>query len=539
MKTLKKILILILLLLFQLPILGQQKNTTQNHVPKSVDISKNNDDDDDDDDDDEDEDEDEIIKHPTLYFVTLDPSINQSAVNDLLSELNSEEIWYRKEINLRLWNTTQFPYVSAHGQTVTNIDGQVQSAEGKTDIDGVEFNIGHIVPNPPVDIQNFCFNTIVPQYSLGTNPIKISIFDTGISTQSDANFPGYSFNIDKYTGYDYIDNDSIPNDQNGHGSHIAGIIQHLLHHQGTTNSPISFDIRKTHDHLGRGYVSNLIPAILDAVNEGNNILNFSFSYQNYNVNPTDKPLKLAIDYAEQNGAMIIAAAGNTNENNDTDNIISFPASYPNDNILSVASTDCDNKLSQFSSYGQQRVDVALLGENIPGPGLNAAITNQSGTSFSSANVTALAAILATHQSPFNYQQIKCSLINTSTTSSDLFEKVVANGVINFQAAFEQLNNACQLPINKSSGSTISKPKSMFFPNPFKEILQLHLKEDSKQQITVSMYNQNGILTLKNQFHISPGENQIDLPQTDQLQPGMYFIKVNTESNTTMHTIIKQ
>ncbi|WP_299438508.1 S8 family serine peptidase [uncultured Aquimarina sp.] len=542
MKTLRYILTLLFFLLFLQPILSQQKtvhhkNQTTTAEESSDDDDDDDDDNDDDDDEDEDEDEDEIIKHPSLYFVKLSPSITQEAVDKLLSDLNSDEIWYRSEINLRLWNTRVFPYIDAMGQSVTNINTQVTTAEEKTDVDGVDFNIGHIAPRTPVDIQGFCFENIVPQYGVGNNPIKISIFDTGI-TQNSGTFPGYSFSLPEYTGYDYVDDDEVPEDLNGHGTHIAGVIHHLLSYGGAPTS-VTFDIRKTHDVLGRGFVSHLIPAILDAVNEGANILNFSFSYKNKNVNTTGKPLRLAVDYAEQMGAMVIAAAGNTNENNDTDNIISFPASYPNTNILSVASTDCDNKLSPFSSYGQQTVDVALLGENIPGPGLTGTIGYESGTSFTSANVTALAAILGTHQATFDYQQIRCVLINTSTTSSDLFEKVVANGAINFSTAFNQMNNACNTPIQKSSAAVTPKSPSIFFPNPFNEMLQLKFNKPINQQITISIYNQSGVLILQNQFYSTNDQHIIDIKESNQLNPGIYYAKVDTPNNSHTQIIIKK
>ncbi len=541
MKTLKSIAIVILCLLFQLPVTGQQNTSNTNASPQPTNVSKDDDDDDDDDDDeDEDEDEeDEVIKHPSLYFVKLAPGISQQEVNRLLEELNSEEIWYREEINLRLWNTIAFPYITAQGQTVTNIDGQVQTAQGKTEINGINFNAGSIDRNPPGNFPLSCFQDIIPQQPLGTASIKISVFDTGFTPQP-TNPNGYSFNIQNYTGYDYIDDDNTPEDGNGHGTHIAGVIHHLLSQQGGLAN-ISFDIRKTHDDMGRGFVSNLIPAILDAVNEGSDILNLSFSYQNINENPNGKPLKTAIDYAEQMGALVIAAAGNTNENNDTDAIISFPASYPNNNILSVASADCNGKLSPFSSFGQRSVDVAVLGENIPGPIMTGGMGYQTGTSFATANVTAMAAILATHQQQFDQQQIRCALINTSTTSSDLFEKVVANGAINFTAAFTQLGAACTSVTKATTGAVQQTPTSTLFPNPFRETLQLDIdiKEKDRQHVTVSMYNQQGILILQDQFNTMQDNTVINWAATQQLRPGTYFAKVDIGGHTTTQMVIKK
>lgn len=415
---------------------------SQDDDDKDDDAGKTDDDDEDDDDDDDDEDDDEVIRHPTLYFVRLDPDISEDEVEDLLDDLNSEEVWFREEINLRLWNTVEFPYTSMGGENVTNIDGHVARARGRTRVKEVNFNIGSIISQPTSVPPLSCFESIVPQYPLGSNAIKISIFDTGITGLTGADIPGYSFAVGEYTGYDYVDNDEIPEDENGHGTHVAGLIHHLLSQEGNVGSTVSFDIRKTHDKFGQGFVSNLIPAVLDAVNDGAHILNFSFGYQDSNTDPTGRPLKLAVDYAEQMGALIVASAGNTNKNNDVDTIVSFPASYPNDNILSVASTDCDNKLSPFSSYGNQSVDVGLLGENIPGPDLTMGMDTKSGTSFASANVAAMVAILGTHQATFDHQQIRCTLINTSAPASDLFEKVASNGVIDFSAAFDNLGESC-------------------------------------------------------------------------------------------------
>ncbi len=538
MKTIKLLFLLFFILQFQFSAFGQQtKQVTKETLQQNKDDDDDDDDDDcDDDDDDDDKDDNCIIKHPSLFFVKLNPSITEAEVDLLLDELNADEIWHRPEINLRLWDTRMFPYTNTAGQSVTNIDRQIAGAQGKTGVDGVDFNIGHIVPRTPVDIPGVCFQNMAPKYPVGNNPIKISIFDTGYTPVA-GSFPGYSFIIPEYTGYDYIDDDQTPEDLNGHGTHIAGVVHHLLSYGGGPSS-VSFDIRKTHDAQGQGFVSNLIPAILDAVNEGADILNFSFSYQNKNVNTVGKPLRLAVDYAEQMGALVIAAAGNTNENNDSDGIISFPASYPNNNILSVASTSCDKKLSPFSSYGQFSVDVGILGDNIPGPGLNGAVAYQSGTSFATANVTAMSAILATYQTTFNYQNIKCSLINTSTTSSDMFEKVVSNGILNFTAAFNQIDMGCNSTNVNKAIKSLTKKESFLFPNPFNETLQLQIKGVESKKCIISIYNQTGVLLMQDDYLLNNKTTVVQLTKTQQLTPGVYFIKMNTENISKTEVVIK-
>ena len=545
MKTVTHTTILLFCLLFMLPIFGQQ-NTPSLSNSKTIAQNKDNDDDDDDDDDDCDDDDDDdddedcdnrVIKHPSLYFVQLDPTLTTAQVEALLNDLNSEEIWYRPEINLRLWNTVAFPYVNAQGQRITNIDRQVMSAEGKTDIDGTDFNIGAINTEPITSIPNSCFNTIEPQQVTSTNPIKISIFDTGYS-QPITNIPGYEFDITSFTGYDYIDDDTIPEDRNGHGTHIASVIHHLIN-QNAPSTSVVFDIRKTHNNQGQGFLSELIPAILDAVNEGANILNFSFSYRDFNTNPNGKPLKQAIDYAEQMGAVVIAASGNTSVNNDRGNVVAFPATYPNSNIISVASTNCNDALSVFSSFGRTSVDVALLGNSVPGAGLNSNVVYQSGTSYAAANITAFVAILGSHQANFNYQDIKCALINTSTPNSLLNQRVVANGIINFPLAFAQLSNGCNPQSGRIKNQIQRESETIFIPNPFRNTLQMHVPKNIKGPIRVSIYNQNGLLVMQDQFISSEGMQVFDIAQTQQLRSGLYFIKVETTKDTFNQTVLKK
>lgn len=395
------------------------------------DDDEDNDDDDEDDeeDDDEDDHDDERSKHPSLYFVKLDPNVSEDDVEDLLDDLNSEEIWYREEINLRLWNTTVFPYADASGSQTTNIDGQIARARTRARVSGATPNLGGVVSNPLSSQGIDCFAETIVLSHPGEAEIMISIFDTGIDDGL----------IPEFSGYDYVEDDEEPNDRNGHGSQVAALVYSLVNQNGVSDN-IKFDIRRTHDAQGLGYLSNVIPAILDAVQAGADVLNFSFNYQDLNEDTADRPMRLAIDYAEQNGVLILASAGNTSGDNDRDTIISFPASYPNANIISNAALNCGQLISDFSSYGSNTVDLALLGENIPVIGLDGRDALQSGTSFSTACITAMAAIMASHQENTDIADIKCALINTSQYTTELKDLVSSQGIVDFQAALANLNN---------------------------------------------------------------------------------------------------
>ncbi|MEM7380864.1 MAG: S8 family serine peptidase, partial [Bacteroidota bacterium] len=360
-------------------------------------------------------------------------------VVDLLTDLNSVEVWFREEINLRLWNTNVFPYTSMAGEQITNINGQIARAKKRAKLNDVEFNFGSVLRDPMASQDLFCFESSSVLAPASDASVKIAIFDSGIDENA---LMGIAPNLlDEYSGYDYVNDDEVPEDQNGHGTQITSLIYHLINKEQEAPD-ITFDIRKTHDAEGIGYLSHLIPAILDAIDEGAQILNFSFSYQDVNTDTSNRPLRLAIDYAAQNGVLMVASAGNTNNNNDADEIISFPASYPSSHILSVASLSCEDKLSGFSSYGPNTVDVAYLGEHIPTTGLNGAQLDKSGTSYTTAYVTAMAAIMASHNENISAAAIKCSLIETSDYSDELNDLILSQGIINFSSALQQMGS-CQ------------------------------------------------------------------------------------------------
>lgn len=398
-------------------------------VPQESDDDDEDDNDEDDDSEDEDDDDDdEIVKHPSLFFIQLPGDIDDDEVEDLKEELNAEQVWHIEEINLRLWNTTTFPYTDAQGQQITNIDGQIVRARRRPRVEEANLNLGTRFVDSQSTNDQICFDGMSLVGS-GETDVKISIFDTG--------FDPNNMLSEKITGYDYLNEDELPDDQNGHGTQVTLLIHDLVNQ--VRNAPnILFDIRKTHDANGVGFFSALIPAIVDAVNEDVNIMNFSFSYKDVNENTEKRPLRLAIDYAEANGVLMVASAGNSNTDNDQDRIISFPASYPNTHILATTSLTCKNKLSNFGSYGSTGVDLAFLGENIPTTGLNGVIANKSGTSYTSAVITAMSAIMASHQNQVDVMQIKCALIENSDYNKNLKNLVLSQGVVNFDDAIQNL-----------------------------------------------------------------------------------------------------
>jgi hypothetical protein len=147
-------------------------------------------------------------------------------------------------------------------------------------------------------------------------------------------------------------------DYNEHCTRIAGIIA-ARGNNGIGITGINWDARIMALRTGGlvATVEAVVEAILYAVDNGAHIINASWGGSDYSQAEHD-----AIDYANVHGLLFVAAAGNTG--GDNDQIPEYPASYDLPNIISVAATDQDDALADFSNYGIHSVDVAAPGINI-------------------------------------------------------------------------------------------------------------------------------------------------------------------------------
>lgn len=388
-----------------------------------------------------------LVFHPNQYFVELDSLVHEDTVLALLAEYNSIEVWENDDINLAVWEVISFPFTTPNGEEIFDINGVITSAKKKTKISSTALNVQQTVDRFHVASQMGCFDISDFVGMPGDETIKISILDTGISDLTDNSSADNNFNLIQYSGYDYVDHDSIPDDEHGHGTHLAGIIYNITHHLDPQNTSITYDIRKTHDAQGQAYTSNVVFALLDAIRENADIINMSFSVNDAYHDTLFFPLQHALIKAEKEGVLVIAAAGNTSLDNDISQNTTLPSSFPLENIISVGSSSCDHSLSEFSSFGSEQVDVIAIGESIPGPDLGSGVVFLSGTSQSTALVTAISALLGSNQLEFNYQKIKCILINSSIHYTDLGDKSLSDGEISFKEAAKYEQAPCDLLLN--------------------------------------------------------------------------------------------
>ena len=152
-----------------------------------------------------------------------------------------------------------------------------------------------------------------------------------------------------------------PNDTNGHGTGVAGIIGAVGNNaKGTVGVAWQVQIMACkYPGLQVGYVADAIACISYAIDKGAHIMNASWfvvpGYSPYS-------LDVAIRTGGNHGIIFVAAAGNFSLNNDLDQLFTvYPASYKHDNIISVAATTKDDDLTSYSNTGLVRVDLAAPG----------------------------------------------------------------------------------------------------------------------------------------------------------------------------------
>lgn len=154
-------------------------------------------------------------------------------------------------------------------------------------------------------------------------------------------------------GYDYENNDRIPLPTNdSHGTHVAGIIA------ATKNNSKGIVGVAPHAKIMAIKISyttlDIVKSINFAKQNGAKIINASLGGPNF-----DQALKDAI---AQFPGLFITSAGNESTNNES--FHSYPSDYNLDNIISVAATDQNDNLANFSNYGATSVDVGAPGTNI-------------------------------------------------------------------------------------------------------------------------------------------------------------------------------
>ncbi|MGZ9585033.1 S8 family peptidase [Paenibacillus marinisediminis] len=213
--------------------------------------------------------------------------------------------------------------------------------------------------------------------SKGNNDVIIAVVDTGV----DVNHKDLKGKLIK--GFNVINPGQPPNDDVGHGTHVAGTIgAHVNNLEGiagmTWYSPIM--PVKVLDNTGAGSSYAVAEGIIYAADHGAKVINMSLG--NY---AQSAFLQDAVQYAFDKDVVIVAATGNDNTSQP-----GYPAAYPQ--VFAVSATDKDLSKASYSNFGDY-VDVVAPGTNIASTYPNNQYAALSGTSMASPHVAALAALI--------------------------------------------------------------------------------------------------------------------------------------------------
>ena len=208
----------------------------------------------------------------------------------------------------------------------------------------------------------------------------IAIVDTGINYNHEDlkdvvwNNPYNNNKLRGEHGYDFINYDADPMDDNGHGSHCAGIAAGKSNNGvGISGVAKSANIKvmslKILDEDGSGYGMEAVGAynyIYKAQQLGINVVavNNSWCSPSDEEDEEDEILKNLIELVGKKGALTVCAAGNNGSDNDNCLEENFPFAIDSKYVISVAASNEKDELAGFSNYGLESVDIAAPGTDI-------------------------------------------------------------------------------------------------------------------------------------------------------------------------------
>ncbi len=233
----------------------------------------------------------------------------------------------------------------------------------------------------------------------------IAVIDTGV----DLDHPEFLGRI--VAGYDFVDDDSIADDGNGHGTHVAGTIAGA--NDGTGITGVAYDAAimplRVLGNDGYGWTSDIISAVRWAADNGAHVINLSLGVSGYSQAMAD-----AISYASGRGSVVVMAAGNSGGM-----APEYPAAHAIDHGIAVGVVDSNRSFAGFSNRaGSTQLDyVTAPGVNIysavPGGGYD----TFNGTSMATPHVAGVAGLLKSHDGSLSASAIEDLLTGSGSNNS--------------------------------------------------------------------------------------------------------------------------
>lgn len=255
--------------------------------------------------------------------------------------------------------------------------------------------------------------------------VLVAIADTGV----DSEHPDLAGRIDG-RGWDYIDRDADSGDDNGHGTHIAGILAanagNELGIAGVAPEATVLPLRVL-DASGQGLTSDAVSAFADAGRAGIRIVVAAFGASAYS------PAQASVIAANPQ-TLYVAAAGN--DGADIDRRPVYPCSLDLANVICVAASDPLDQPAVFSNFGAVSVDLFAPGDRIVSTWLDDGYAALSGTSMAAPMVAGVAALILSVHPSLSAAAVKQAILSSVAHPDGLAGLSLSGGRLDAAAALE-------------------------------------------------------------------------------------------------------
>lgn len=334
-----------------------------------------------------------------------------------LSETEKTRI--EEEYNIEF---TQESSINGVYTVVTTEESNVKKLEEDTNVESVETDIP---VKMAADIIDWGVSRIGADKIWDTTTgigVTVAVIDTGIETTH----PDLQGKVTK--GYDFVNEKESAEDDNGHGTHVAGIVTATQNDAGTIGVSHGTWVMpvKVLNSAGSGYISDVAKGIYWATDNGAQVINLSLGA------PVDTDvLRKAVNYAASKGVLMVAAAGN-----EYGAPCQYPAAYSN--VICVVAIDSSNRLASFSNIGGE---LAAPGVSNYSTFLGGTYRYLSGTSMAAPHVAGSLALLRGICTDCTSSELIGTLRETAIDLGAEGQDIIFGyGLVDIRAAAEQYLN---------------------------------------------------------------------------------------------------
>lgn len=285
----------------------------------------------------------------------------------------------------------------------------------------------------------------------GSDKVVVAVLDSGVDynhsdlvgnmwTRPD-NIPAYEDaqlgTFQDLHGFNALENAADPMDDNGHGTHCAGIIGAEGGNDigiAGVNWKVQIMPLKFMNAGGFGTTKDAIEAINYVINRKKAGVNVRVISASWGSTMKSRALEDVIRKAYEADILFVAASGNATTNNDRRP--HYPSSYNVPNVISVAALDRNDNLASFSNYGVKSVAIAAPGVDILSTWLSDEYEEKSGTSMATPVVSGVAALIVSKNPKISVDDLKKRVLASVDPLASLKGKVTTGGRINAEKALK-------------------------------------------------------------------------------------------------------